>query len=60
MPVLEMVGYDNVLWASDFPHPDGLWPDSQSYIESMFADLDADTRDKIVYRNAATLYGLPQ
>lgn len=58
LPVLEMVGYDNVLWASDFPHPDGLWPDSQQYIQSMFGDLDPVLRDKIVYGNAAKLYDL--
>jgi predicted TIM-barrel fold metal-dependent hydrolase len=58
MPVLDLVGYDNVLWASDFPHPDGLWPDSQKFIASMFADLDPTLRDKIVFSNAAKLYGL--
>jgi uncharacterized protein len=58
LPVLKTVGYDNVLWASDFPHPDGLWPDSQKFIASMFGDMDPATRDKIVYGNAAMLYDL--
>lgn len=58
LPALSQVGYDNVLWASDFPHPDGLWPDSQKFITSMFGNLDADVRDKIVYGNAAHLYNL--
>ncbi|MBK9609378.1 MAG: amidohydrolase family protein [Betaproteobacteria bacterium] len=26
--VIDAIGEDNVMWASDFPHPDGLWPDS--------------------------------
>jgi len=58
LPVLQTVGYDNVLWASDFPHPDGLWPDSQQFIAAMFGDMDPLIRDKIVYGNAAKLYGL--
>jgi predicted TIM-barrel fold metal-dependent hydrolase len=58
LPILHLVGYDNILWASDFPHPDGLWPESQAYIQTMFKDLDPDVRDKIVYRNVAGLFGL--
>jgi predicted TIM-barrel fold metal-dependent hydrolase len=58
LPILHLVGYDNILWASDFPHPDGLWPESQAYIQAMFKDLDPDVRDKIVYRNVAGLFGL--
>ena len=22
-----------IMWGSDFPHPDGIWPDTQEYIE---------------------------
>ena len=58
LPVLRHAGYDNILWASDFPHPDGIWPDSQSYIQKLFGDLDPTTRDKLAYGNAARLYGL--
>ena len=25
-------GEDNVMWGSDFPHPDGIWPDSQDFL----------------------------
>jgi uncharacterized protein len=58
LPILHLVGYDNILWASDFPHPDGLWPESQAYIQAMFKDLDPDVRDKIVYGNVGRLFGL--
>ena len=30
--LLDELGVDNVMWGSDFPHPDGVWPDSQEYI----------------------------
>lgn len=58
LPVLRIAGVDNILWASDFPHPDGIWPDSQAYIKKLFGNLTPDERDRITYRNAAGLFGL--
>ena len=26
--LIDVLGEDNVMWGSDFPHPDGVWPDS--------------------------------
>jgi len=46
------------MWGSDFPHPDGIWPDSQEYIKNELGDLPADTRRKVVCENAGKLYGL--
>jgi len=45
------------MWGSDFPHPDGIWPDSQEYIERELGHLPASIRRKIVCENAAQLYG---
>ncbi len=45
------------MWGSDFPHPDGVWPDSQAFIEKELGHLPAATRHKIVCANAAKLYG---
>jgi predicted TIM-barrel fold metal-dependent hydrolase len=59
LSALELIGLDNILWASDFPHPDGIWPDSQAYISKLFGHMSTDDRDKIAFRNAAGLYGLP-
>ena len=28
--LLDEIGVENVMWGSDFPHPDGIWPDSRS------------------------------
>jgi predicted TIM-barrel fold metal-dependent hydrolase len=47
------------MWGSDFPHPDGVWPDSQTFIENELGDLSEKTRNKIVCGNAAKLYGFP-
>jgi uncharacterized protein len=54
--LLEELGEDNIMWGSDFPHPDGVWPDSQEYIERELGHLPAATRRKIVCDNAAKLY----
>ena len=55
--LLDILGEDNVMWGSDFPHPDGVWPDSQSFIERELGHLTDETRYKIVCGNAAKLYG---
>ena len=54
--LLEELGEDNIMWGSDFPHPDGVWPDSQEYIERELGHLPAATRRKIVCDDAAKLY----
>jgi hypothetical protein len=47
-----------VMWGSDYPHTDGVLPDSQEYIQRQFGDLPAATRRKITCENAGTFYGL--
>jgi uncharacterized protein len=54
--LVDDIGEDNVMWASDFPHPDGIWPDSQEYIQRELRHLPAATRKKVVCDNAAKLY----
>jgi len=54
--LLEELGADNIMWGSDFPHPDGIYPDSQEYIEKELGHLPADVKKKIVCDNAARLY----
>lgn len=55
--LLDEIGEDNIMWGSDFPHPDGIWPDSQEYIRRELGHLPDATRHKIVCGNAARLYG---
>jgi predicted TIM-barrel fold metal-dependent hydrolase len=56
--LLDELGEDNVMWGSDFPHPDGVWPDSTEVIERELGHLPAAVRRKIVCENAGKLYGL--
>ena len=57
--VISIVGADNIIWGSDYPHPDGIWPDSREVVERTLGHLDEETRSKLVYRNASRLYRIP-
>ena len=54
--VVDLVGESNIMWGSDYPHPDGIWPESRQLLETNLANLDDETRTNITYRNAAELY----
>ena len=49
---------DNVMWASDYPHRDGTWPESQQAIEEQFAGVDETLKRKMLWENVVNLYGL--
>ena len=51
------LGEDTIMWGSDYPHPDGTWPDSQTYIRENLGDMDSTVRHKIIAGTAAKLYG---
>ncbi len=55
--MLDVIGTGNVLWGSDYPHPDSVWPDSQETIQRNLGGLDESTRSKIICENAGKLYG---
>ena len=55
--LLDILGEDNVMWGSDFPHPDGVWPDSKEFIEKEFEGISKSIRQKILCNNASALYG---
>jgi hypothetical protein len=52
------IGEDNIMWGSDYPHPDGIWPDSQKWITADLGSVSPIVRCKIVCENAGRLYGL--
>jgi len=55
--LLDVLGEDNVMWGSDFPHPDGVWPDSKTFIERETGHLPAHVQRKTICTNAGRLYG---
>ena len=45
----ELMGVENIMWGSDYPHTEGVWPFSRKQVADNFASIpDADTR-KIVH-----------
>ena len=50
------IGEDNIMWGSDYPHHDGVWPDSQKVIKEDLGHLEESVVDKITCQNAARLY----
>ncbi len=52
------IGVDNVMWASDYPHPDGTFPQSREAVESIFTGIDPGIKRKVTRDTAASLYGL--
>lgn len=58
MKLLEFFGEDKLLWASDYPHPDSIWPRSHEIVAKQMAALSEAQRYKITRGNAAALYGL--
>ncbi|MCU1484764.1 MAG: hypothetical protein JWN67_1510 [Actinomycetia bacterium] len=53
-----MIGLENILWSTDFPHPATTWPNSQEVVARQFADVPDDERELICCRNAARIYNL--
>ena len=54
----DIIGVDNLMWATDYPHPDSTWPESQKVIQTHFEDVPLEDRRKIVGGNAAKFYRL--
>ncbi|MCY3858002.1 MAG: amidohydrolase family protein [Gammaproteobacteria bacterium] len=54
----ELIGTDNLMWGSDYPHVDSTWPCSLSVLDEVFADVSSEDRDKITRTNVERLYGL--
>src|SRR5580704_16211591 len=56
--ISEVIGPDNLMWSSDYPHTDTTWPNSRQYVEETFKGVGEATKRKIVAGNAVRLYGL--
>ena len=55
---IEHIGVDNVMWASDYPHPDSTFPNSQKALAEIFAGVDPAIVRKLTRDNAAKVYGM--
>lgn len=59
LDLIEHIGLDNVMWASDYPHGDSTWPHSREAImESQLGKLSTEARQKVLHDTAARVYGI--
>jgi predicted TIM-barrel fold metal-dependent hydrolase len=58
MKLVDDMGVETLMWGSDYPHGDGVWPESSKYIEEQFGHLPKDVTNKITCENAGRFYGL--
>ncbi|HXV81846.1 MAG TPA: amidohydrolase family protein, partial [Candidatus Binatia bacterium] len=52
------MGVDHVMWASDFPHLESDWPNSQRVIEENFASVPEEEKWKMIVANAVKYFRL--
>ena len=57
--MVSLIGENNIIWGSDYPHPDCVWPDSRQVINDNLGHLEDCVLKKIVCENTAKLYGFP-
>ena len=56
---LEEIGTDRVLFETDYPHPICLYgSEVREKIDAAFGDLPKETQDRVLFSNAAELYGV--
>lgn len=56
---LDLIGEDNVMVETDYPHYDSTWPDSQAMIRGEMQHLAPATVRKVCFENAARVYNHP-
>jgi predicted TIM-barrel fold metal-dependent hydrolase len=56
--LIPRIGADNVMWASDYPHPDSTFPHSRREVEETFRGVEPAVMRKVAAENCARLYGL--
>ncbi len=54
----DIIGVDNLMWGSDYPHQDSTFPRSQQVLGEILADCSEEERAMIVGGNAARIYKL--
>lgn len=59
VPSRHLVGVDHIMWASDYPHGDSTWPNSQRIIADIFQGMPEVEKRKVIEENCAKIYGFP-
>lgn len=57
---IDLIGADNVMFESDYPHSDSNWPHTRKMLAEALADVPDDIAAKIAEGNARRLYNFPR
>ena len=57
--LLETIGFDNVMFETDFPHPTSLYPGVQEHLVDVFGGYDKSVAKKVLQDNPVRMYNLP-
>ena len=52
----DIIGVNNLMWGSDYPHQESTFPRSRQIIEEVLSDCAEEEREKIAGGNAARVY----
>ncbi|ETW93490.1 MAG: hypothetical protein ETSY1_38975 [Candidatus Entotheonella factor] len=52
----DVIGVDNMMWGSDYPHSESTFPKSREVLDEILQGVPDDERAKVVGLNAAKLY----
>ena len=53
----DLIGVDNMMWGSDYPHSESTFPQSRKILAEILAGVPDDEQAKIVGGNTARVYG---
>lgn len=54
----DIIGENNLMWGSDYPHTDSTFPCSKEVLNEMFEKYPESIREKVTYSNVKNLYGI--
>lgn len=57
VPARSLLNMDNIMWGSDFPHLDSVWPHSRDVVARVLAGVSEEERRNVVAGNVSRLYG---
>jgi predicted TIM-barrel fold metal-dependent hydrolase len=53
----DLIGVDNMMWGSDYPHSESTFPQSRKILAEILSGVPEDEQAKIVGGNTARVYG---
>jgi predicted TIM-barrel fold metal-dependent hydrolase len=57
-PFADYIGVEHILWSANFPLATSTWPRTRETIDRCFQGVATEAREKVLWKNAASLYRL--